>query len=389
VTTFTFDDLVAWSKKLPLWQRDALRRVLSASLTPSDIADLCAMAKSAQGLPIPGAPVPTPATTAHVRSSGASAPPVALTCVRDITNVNALAPGPINFAPDGLTVIYGDNASGKSGIARILKRAGRAREPGGSIRPSVFEPDPGKPASATIDFRVGSSDRAFSWVDGAATDDELTRINVFDAGCASVQVEEDNRLAYTPDILQAFQDLAEACRATAAALKTEKEELDSQRSPQIGLLSLRPQTTASILIGSLSFHTKPKDIDALCAVSDKERERHRILMRALSDNPASQADLLESRARRLKELEDLAAVLERDLSDAALDAFEQQISDAEVAGEAARAARESFAANSALAGIGTDVWKQLWESARRYSETLAYPSESFPVTREDAFCVLC
>lgn len=158
MTAFTFDDLISWSQKLPLWQRDALRRILSGSLTPSDLADLCAMAKSAQGLPIPGKPSPVPATTVHVRSSRAAAPPISLMSVHDITNVNSLAPGPITFAPDGLTIIYGDNASGKSGIARILKKAGHAREPGGNIRPSVFEPDPGKPASAIIEFRTGSTD---------------------------------------------------------------------------------------------------------------------------------------------------------------------------------------------------------------------------------------
>src|ERR1700677_2402354 len=114
--TFTFDDLLAWSERLPDWQRDALRRVLAGRLTEADIADLAAMARAAQGLTTPGSPSPDHATSSHVRSSGASTPPVALVALRDITYVNALASGPLTFAPDGLTVIYGDNASGKSGI---------------------------------------------------------------------------------------------------------------------------------------------------------------------------------------------------------------------------------------------------------------------------------
>lgn len=389
MTTFTFEDLIAWSQKLSLWQRDALRRILSGRLTDTDISDLCAMAKSAAGIPTPGKPSPIPAAKNHIRSSGASAPPVALTAVHDITYVNALSSGPLTFSPEGLTVIYGDNASGKSGVARILKKAGCARDPGGSIRPSVFEPDPGKPASAIIEFRAGSADRKFPWIDGAPTDAELARINVFDASCATVQVEEDNRLAYTPEILHVFQDLAEACRSVATILKTEKETLQSQRSPQIDLLSLRSQTAAGILVGTLSTQTKPKDIDALCEITDSDRERHGVLMRALQDDPASQAGLLEARARRLKELDDLTSALEVSLSDTALAAFERQASDTEAAEEAAKAARESFSANSALAGIGTDAWKQLWESARRYSETLAYPAEPFPITREEALCLLC
>jgi energy-coupling factor transporter ATP-binding protein EcfA2 len=389
LSTFTFADLLVWSERLLDWQRDALRRVLISSLTDADIADLAAMAKAAWSLPTPGRPSPDPATRNHVRSSGASTRPVALLAVRDITYVNALASGPVAFAPEGLTVIYGDNASGKSGIARILKKAGRARNPGRSIRPSVFDPDPGKPASANIEFRVGTEDRSFSWVDGSATGDELTRINVFDASCAAVQIEKSNYLIYRPEILQVFQDLAEACRAVAAKLQAEKDALDNARTPQIGLLTLRPHTAAGALVENLSPQTKPNDIDALCNVNDTERERFNTLTRALQDNRTGQADLLEARARRLKDLDNLTMSLEVSLSDSALQNFETQLSDADAAAEAAKAASQSFAASSALAGLGTQAWKQLWESARRYSETLAYPAEYFPVTREDALCLLC
>src|SRR5260370_13305224 len=115
--TFTFDDLLVWSERLPDWQRDALRRVLAGSLTEADIADLAAMARAARGLTTPGRPSPDPATRGHVRSSGTSTLPVALVAVRDITYVNALAAGPVTFAPAGLTVISGDNASGNSRFA--------------------------------------------------------------------------------------------------------------------------------------------------------------------------------------------------------------------------------------------------------------------------------
>jgi hypothetical protein len=119
MSSFTFDDLLVWSEKLPDWQRDVLRRVLISNLTDSDIAELASIAKSTNVLSLPGTPLPVPATSKHIRSSGASTPPVALLALRDITYVNALASGPVAFGPDGLTVVYGDNASGKSGIARI------------------------------------------------------------------------------------------------------------------------------------------------------------------------------------------------------------------------------------------------------------------------------
>jgi energy-coupling factor transporter ATP-binding protein EcfA2 len=389
VSSFTFDDLLVWSEKLPAWQRDVLRRVLVSNLTQSDITELASIAKSSQGLSVAGAPLPVPATSEHIRSSGASTAPVALLGLRDITYVNALASGPITFGPDGLTVVYGDNASGKSGIARILKKAGRARNPGRRILPNIFDPEPGKPASASVDFRVGTAEGSFAWLDGAASDDELSRINVFDASCATVQVEKSNELTYVPEILQVFQDLAEGCRAVATELKTEKEALEKTRAPDIGILSLQPDTAAGLLVANISPATNLTDIDTICNVSDADRERLATLTRVLQNNPTRQADLLEARARRLRDFGALTSTLERALSEDTVQKFEAHLSNANATAEAAKAATQVFAANSGLAGLGAAAWKQLWESARRYSETLAYPTEPFPVIREDALCVLC
>jgi hypothetical protein len=217
----------------------------------------------------------------------------------------------------------------------------------------------------------------------------LRGINIFDASCAAVQIEQSNRLAYTPEILQLFQDLAEACQRVSAKLKAERDTLDNERPRQIYLLSLHSHTPAAVLIATLCSETKSKEIDALCDVSDVDRASFGSLTRALQDNPTGQADLLEARARHLKELDNLTAILDRSLSDAAIQKFETKLSEADAMAEAARVAREVFAANSSLTGIGASAWKELWESARRYSQALAYPTESFPFTREDALCLLC
>ena len=92
--------------------------------------------------------------------------------------------------------------------------------------------------------------RSFEWVDGGGTDEELTRINVFDASGAVVQVEKSNQLAYIPEILKVFQDLAEACKAVGARLKAEKDALCEAYSREIERAVLRPGTRSGILIGS-------------------------------------------------------------------------------------------------------------------------------------------
>jgi hypothetical protein len=321
--SFTFNDLLAWSERLSDWQRDALRRALTGDLNDTDISELTDLVKVTRGLlQGDGISPPRPATNAHIRASGPSSPPVALIALREIAYVNVLASGPVTFAPEGLTVVYGENASGKSSIARILKKTGRARSPGGPIRPSVFDPDPRQPASATIEFRSGTAERSFYRVDGVATDEELTRINVFDASGASVQIEKSTQLTYIPEILKVFQDLAQACQAVAARLKSQKDVLEKARPPEIGLLILRRDTAAGIFLARLSGDTELDDIDRLCDVTDLDRQLHSTLTRTLQDNPTRQADLLGARERRLKALDQLTINLQETLSETAFQSFQ-------------------------------------------------------------------
>ena len=51
MATFTYADLIEWSKeRLPLWEQDALRRVLEkGALTSDDIAELAELAKAQPG----------------------------------------------------------------------------------------------------------------------------------------------------------------------------------------------------------------------------------------------------------------------------------------------------------------------------------------------------
>jgi AAA domain len=217
----------------------------------------------------------------------------------------------------------------------------------------------------------------------------LSQLNVFDAGCGEVQIEEDNRLAYTPRILQTFQDLAEACRAVAAKLKAEQEALERARPLQLNQLALRTQTAGGILLANLTVKTTNPEIDASCNVTQGERDRHAALVRALQDNPNHQADLLDARAHRLRDLDGLIASLENTFSNTAVHQVEAFLTESATADEAAKAATAAFASGSTLGGIGGEAWKRLWEAARRYSVSQAYPGEAFPVTRDSAVCVLC
>ena len=103
-------NILAWSQGRPLWQRDALRRLTQTEqLTDQDTADLTAICKD-RTLPA------QPLTAEHIRAPDAGMPAVQLRAMRDVLNINAPPEEQrLNFLTRGVTIVYGDNGSGKSG----------------------------------------------------------------------------------------------------------------------------------------------------------------------------------------------------------------------------------------------------------------------------------
>ncbi len=56
---------------------------------------------------------------------------------------------------------------------------------------------------------------------------------------------------------------------------------------------------------------------------------------------------------------------------------------------AADTAAEKVFSGSELEGIGSDVWKELWEAARNYSASAAYKEAEYPNVSDGSRCVLC
>jgi hypothetical protein len=192
-----FADLVLWAKDRPRWQQDALRRlVLNEELKDNDLeqlTDICLDPK------VPFEPI----TQAHVAIDGGSSEPVSLSCIQNPIGVNALAKDQrLEFAKEGLTVIYGDNGSGKSGYVRVLKHACRTRDRGAKILRDIEDTE-GTPQSAKIHFSRGKTEIEFDWSPEGVNDPDLPAVSIFDSRSANIHVEKTNAVAYIPQSLQA------------------------------------------------------------------------------------------------------------------------------------------------------------------------------------------
>jgi hypothetical protein len=110
----TSADIRQWLLKQPDWLQDAAERLSKqGSLRPTDVKDLVARLKIAAGQRVTlhrtFDSLARPSTTSsHLR----------LRSIGELTGIEGLAPrGPLTFGAKNLTVVYGQNGSGKSSYA--------------------------------------------------------------------------------------------------------------------------------------------------------------------------------------------------------------------------------------------------------------------------------
>ncbi len=233
MATSVFDIIFKWSNSLPLWQRDTLRRlIVKGDLTDNNINELIDLCKIENGYPVTIQPFPvvSPLSKADIPTYLADSGDICLCEIRNVQNVNAQAPDQvIPFFSKGLTVVYSDNASEKSGYARILKQCCRSRARGERILLNVFKQLPSEPASATISFKIGDAEKQlFHWREGTSLP-ELSQISFFDIKCAPVYVNQENEVAFTPFGLDLLPRLANTCLIVQSKLKEERQILGQQK----------------------------------------------------------------------------------------------------------------------------------------------------------------
>jgi hypothetical protein len=387
-----WQDLVTWSSDLPLWQRDALRRIVEKSvLNDADIIELTLLCKAGLGLTLDNPVTSRPLASEHVPSGPSPEVAVSLRSISEPENVNALdKTQELTFGVKGVTVIFGYNGSGKSGYGRILRRACRARSTGTAILPNVLQVSTGGPASAVLTFALGDRDQPLEqWVDGQRSVPALGAVSFFDAQCALVHVREKNDVAFMPSGLDVLPKLGAACKEVQKKIDLERKSLESIRPKFLQSAQATGTTGVAQFLKKLSPATSIEELELLASLNDTERDRLKQLPVLLANDPKKRAVELQNRIQKIKSLVDSLGKSATALSDAAISQLRTLVADAARKRTVAEtAARVSFA-DDPLSGIGEDVWRELWQSARLYS-AVAYPEQSFPVVdRDGAACVLC
>lgn len=296
----------------------------------------------------------SPLSEEHIAPQRLAGKPVAITGLRDPVAVNALARGQgVSFAATGLTIVYGDNGSGKSGFVRVLKSACRSRDDKTSILPDVTAADD-VPQSARIEFQVAGNADTYEWRPEHGDHADLSAVSIFDSRSANTHVQKTNNVAYVPFPMALLDRLGRVCDELRRRVAARIDALSARAPVAIKTPSLNEATAAGAFLHGLSAKSKSAELDLLITLGDEEMSRLSSLDADLAQGPAKAAE-----TKSFTELRQLEA-------------------DANAAAAAARLASDSLFKEAPLPGVGSDAWRHLWEAARAYSNEFAYPDRAFP-----------
>jgi len=377
------DDLANWVAGRPDWQKDAVARFCrNETLSAKDVGAI------ADQLIAGTYPRASNINVADIPGSIAAGDPVNLVQVSDVEGINALiGDQTLSFGAAGMTIIFGNNASGKSGYARLIREAVTARVKAERLLGDVFAESETAQA-AELDYLVGAKPGTWNLGDQQSTD--LSRIRFYDMDCGDAYVTAASEVNYRPSALTILDQLSDACEAVAAEL-TRRLGTNQAERPQLPVL--HPGTAGSTFLSGITATTSKEAIASATTLSDDHvaqlAKQLAEEMRLKGSDPNKEKTRLSALSRDWLTVDSHTKAIAAALGSTPMQAFKEQRQKAADLREAARIASARTFDAEPLTSVGSEAWRALWQAAREFSLTDAYHEHEYPFTGDGAVCVLC
>ncbi len=374
--------IVQWLNKQPIWIREASRRIfVNGVLAENDYKDLLSFVKSPDICDIE-----LGEGYSQVVATSKSSDTIRINAIGKIENIDNLSPTkPLVFGSENLSVVYGNNGSGKSGYVRILKNAS-GKMGSGKLKPNVYKIATSD-QSCDISYLINGNDTKARWIANGNPLDDLRSLGIFDDTCCRMYIDDESEPSYLPPELVYFTDLVNACDTIDKALQTEQAAL-VKKLPELPPRFSR--TVAGINYTNLSLDLDQTKLDELRSWTDEDAKMLTdINTRLTTGDPAVEA---RKRCVVKEQIDQIVAQIDI-VSNFVSKEFYITIAELRLAARQKRSAALDGArvlSNVSIHdGVGSETWRLLWNAAREYSTTVAYVDKPFPNIEEHSRCIFC
>jgi hypothetical protein len=298
-----------------------------------------------------------------------------------VGGVNALAPGQEIEFNANLTVLFGENGSGKTGYTRILKTLADVRtiEPIlGDVNEVELPADP----RCTLSYTVDGTSSDLDW-NGETGVVPFTAISIFDSPAVQLHVDEDLSYQYTPSDLALFPFVGDGIDRVHVRLEDEIRKRKPKGNPFLSHFTRG--TAAYTLIETLGPATDLAALGELATPLEAAAPRLDVLASTTDALRGGAVTAQITAARSRRDLYAKLVSISKAIEGFPVDAYQAAVETAEKAEAAYEELRDELAQASGVEGEEAERWQQFVLSGETYREHLASHDDG----PEDETCIYC
>lgn len=387
-------EIIDWLQDKPTFWQEATYRIIHRNyFDEDDISDLIRICKTEVGLLKSKITPPNLNKLQHsIKISESFNKTISLSKIFDTKNINAIRDGSeLTFSQNGLTVIYGDNGSGKSSYVSILKQVCNTRGDFPVISRSLFKTNNNETDQiAKVEYVIeGRDSQIVTWKNGIVSDNILKAIHVFDLLSARHYIEGEDEIAFIPSGLIILEKLASCCQQVEQKIRQEINNLNLTSFNYSFLISSTEGTEINKFLQGINENTKLDDLKIISQFTSEDEKRIKNLeekiLKLKANDPQTIINDNKQKISRYTSLKQKYEKIDQSLSTEKIKSTRDVVKEFIDLKKTSQIVSNRLFSGLPLHGIGSDVWKQLWESARNFYDN--YNKEKkFPDT---SVCPLC
>jgi energy-coupling factor transporter ATP-binding protein EcfA2 len=313
------------------------------------------------------------------------------TKLENVEGVNALIEKQeIEFSPN-MTIIYGENGSGKSGYVRLLKKVFNSRSPE-NILQNIHILNGHKPINAQFIFKSDGTNIILTYTD--KDKQEFDQFSVFDGKSVITHLEQKNEFEFRPSGLSFFADFTDAISQIEDLLDTAVREKRTLTA-QIDLADLfEGYSEIKSIIENLNAQTNIEDIkEKYTPFSVEDRNK-------LKEIQIQYDDLLlvsKGKEKEIQKLDEINLLLKKSKQDIEkinsffskehLQENKKLIDDCIVKLDMAKTEGIECFNTDNIIGIGNIEWKEFILAASEFAKKQKPDELNYP--QKGDYCILC